>query len=347
MVFRLVDLCVETTLPTNAVCDSDFFSLDGIIRIVRDVLLSNKSKFKFNYSLDEWVISFLMYNPSSLYFILLSLTASLCVNIFMRWLFILLLPGIVASFLVQHFWFLLLISLVLTNLLLGYLLLVNMRVYKNRRFHSKGPFRRCKGVVQFKPEDSSKGDCFKAPTSTFVYRKKPSKAGPAEPFMHDELLTSGSNPDRMYVRKLFNPSFIFDSPSPPSSLTPLGQHPTLSAMFNMNPSPYSSFKKPSTPSSSLGRNPDTPTFIPREIPPVPLSTFKTEVFPSKFSSPNPTFLANSPWSNPTSILPPPPYPFAPTNFSPQGRGLSPFNKWLRIFYITGKPYSECASYVNK
>ena len=265
----------------------------------------------------------------------------------MRWLFILLLPDIVASFLIQHSWLLLLIFLVLTNWLLDYLLLVNMRVYKNRRFHSKGPFRRRKGVVQFKPEDSSKGDCFKAPTSTFVYRKKPLKAGPAEPFMHDELLTSGSNPDRMHVRKLFNPSFIFDSPSPPSGSTPFGQHPTLSAMFNMNPSPYSSFKKPSTPSSSLGRNPDTPTFTPREIPPVPLSNFKTEVFPLRFSSPNPTFLANSSWSTPTSVLPSPPYPLAPTNFSPQGRGLSPFNKWFRIFYITGEPYLECASYVNK
>ena len=222
-----------------------------------------------------------------------------------------------------------------------------MRVYKNRRFHSKGPFRRRSGVVQFKQENSSKGDCFKAPTSTFVYRKKLLKAGPAEPFMHDELLVSGANPDRMHVKRLFNPSFIFDSPPSPSGSASRGQHPILSAMSNMNPSPYSTFKKPSTPSSSLGRNPEESTPILREILSASSSVPETKVSSPRFPFPNPTFFSNSPWSNPTGILPSPPYPFVSTNFSYQGRGLSPFNKWFRIFYITGEPYSECASYVNK
>ena len=158
---------------------------------------------------------------------------------------------------------------------------------------------------------------------------------------------SEANPDRMHVRRLFNPSFIFDSPPSPSGSASHGPHPILSAMSNMNPSPYSTFKKPSTPSSSVGRNPEAPTPILREILSVTSPVLQTKVSPSQFPFSNPTFFSNSPWSNPTNILPSPPYPFVSTNFSYQGRGLSPFNRWFRIFYITREPLLECASYVSK
>ena len=160
--------------------------------------------------------------------------------------------------------------------------------------------------------------------------------------MHDELLVSGANPDRMHVKRLFNPSFIFDSPPSPSGSASRGQHPILSAMSNMNPSPYSTFKKPSTPSSSLGRNPEESTPILREILSASSSVPETKVSSPRFPFPNPTFFSNSPWSNPTGILPSPPYPFVSTNFSYQGRGLSPFNKWFRnILYHRGTLLRMC------
>ena len=53
MVIQLVGMSVGITLPIEACCDPNFFSLNGITRIVKNVIQANKAKFKFNYPVDE------------------------------------------------------------------------------------------------------------------------------------------------------------------------------------------------------------------------------------------------------------------------------------------------------
>ena len=51
MVSHLVDMCVKINLPIDVMTDPDFFSLEGITRIVRSILQANSDN--FNYSLNE------------------------------------------------------------------------------------------------------------------------------------------------------------------------------------------------------------------------------------------------------------------------------------------------------
>ena len=51
MVSHLVDMCVKINLPIDAMTNPDFFSLEGIIRIVRSILQANSDS--FNYSFNE------------------------------------------------------------------------------------------------------------------------------------------------------------------------------------------------------------------------------------------------------------------------------------------------------
>ena len=51
MVSHLVDMCVKINLPIDAMIDPDFFSLEGIVWIVRSILQANSDH--FNYSLNE------------------------------------------------------------------------------------------------------------------------------------------------------------------------------------------------------------------------------------------------------------------------------------------------------
>ena len=51
MVSHLVDMCVKINLPIDAMTDPDFFSIEGIIRIVRSILQANSDS--FNYSFNE------------------------------------------------------------------------------------------------------------------------------------------------------------------------------------------------------------------------------------------------------------------------------------------------------
>ena len=53
MVIQLVGMSVGITLPIEACCDPNFFSLNGVTQIVKNVIQANKAKFKFNYPVDE------------------------------------------------------------------------------------------------------------------------------------------------------------------------------------------------------------------------------------------------------------------------------------------------------
>ena len=71
-----------------------------------------------------------------------------------------------------------------------------MRVYQNRRFHSKGPFRRCNHHLNL--EDAT----LKAPSPSNV-PKRLSRAKPPEKFTGDEILSSPINPERVEVFSYF------------------------------------------------------------------------------------------------------------------------------------------------
>ena len=77
-----------------------------------------------------------------------------------------------------------------------------MRVYQNRRFHSKGPFRWRSHHLNL--EDAT----LKAPSPSNT-PKRFSGAKPPERFTDDEILSSPSNPERDEVQRLFNPDLDF------------------------------------------------------------------------------------------------------------------------------------------
>ena len=81
-----------------------------------------------------------------------------------------------------------------------------MRVYQNRRFHSKGPFRWCNRHSN--PEDA----ILKAPSPNNTH-KRFSRAKPPERFTGDEILSSPINPERVQVQRLFNPDLDFSPDS--------------------------------------------------------------------------------------------------------------------------------------
>ena len=74
-----------------------------------------------------------------------------------------------------------------------------MRVYRNRRFCSKGPFRQRNRHSN--PEDAT----LKAPSPSNA-SKRLSGAKPPEKFTSDEILSSPMNPERVEVQRLFNPN---------------------------------------------------------------------------------------------------------------------------------------------
>ena len=51
MVSHLVDMCVKINLPIDAMTNPDFFSLEGITRIVRSIFQAKSNN--FNYSFNE------------------------------------------------------------------------------------------------------------------------------------------------------------------------------------------------------------------------------------------------------------------------------------------------------
>ena len=53
MVIQLVGMSLGITLSIEAYCDPNFFSLNGVTQIVKNVIQANKAKFKFNYPVDE------------------------------------------------------------------------------------------------------------------------------------------------------------------------------------------------------------------------------------------------------------------------------------------------------
>ena len=128
-----------------------------------------------------------------------------------------------------------------------------MRVYKNRRFHSKGPFRWRNHSSN--PEDA----IFKAPSPSNT-SKRFFRAKLPERFTGDEILSSPINPERIEVQRLFNPDLDFTpiSTNVPTSLS----FPILSGILNTNPSFSSSHA-----SASLGRNPGLIYPKPVHIPP--------------------------------------------------------------------------------
>ena len=73
-----------------------------------------------------------------------------------------------------------------------------MRVYQNRRFCSKGPFRQCSCHLNL--EDAT----LKAPSPNNA-PKRFSRAKPLERFTGDEILSSPSNPERVEVQRTFQP----------------------------------------------------------------------------------------------------------------------------------------------
>ena len=101
-----------------------------------------------------------------------------------------------------------------------------MRVYQNRRFCSKGPFRRRNHHSN--PEDAT----LKAPSPSNV-SKRLSRAKPPEKFTSDKILLSSMNPKRVEVQRLFNPNLDF-SPISTNTLTS-SSFPILSGMLNTNP----------------------------------------------------------------------------------------------------------------
>ena len=189
-----------------------------------------------------------------------------------------------------------------------------MRVYQNRRFHSKGPFRQCNHHTN--PEDAT----LKAPSPSNV-PKRLSRAKPPEKFTSDEILLSSMNPERVEVQRLFNPNLDF---SPISTNTlPSSSFPILSGMLNTNPN-FSSLCI----SASLSRNPEL-------------------IYPRPFHIPPPSFTAPVPFPcmniaidpNRISLFSKPPY-------SATSR-ISPFNHWFKISFVTRNPHLECANYVNR
>ena len=139
-----------------------------------------------------------------------------------------------------------------------------MRVYQNRRFHSKGLFRRHN--CHSNPEDTT----LKAPSPNNT-PKRFSRAKPPERFTSDEILSSPSNPEQVEVQRLFNPDLDF-SPISTNTLTS-SSFPILSGMLNTNPN----FSSPHI-SASLSRNPEL--IYPRPV----------HISPPSFSAPVP-FLA--------------------------------------------------------
>ena len=189
-----------------------------------------------------------------------------------------------------------------------------MRVYQNRRFCSKGPFRWCSCHLNL--EDAT----LKAPSPSNV-PKRLSRAKPPEKFTGDEILSSPINPERVEVQRLFNPDLDF-SPISTNTLTS-SSFPILSGMLNTNPN----FSSPRI-SASLSRNPEL-------------------IFPRPVHIPPPSFTAPVPFPcmniaidpNRISLFSKPPY-------SATSR-ISPFNHWFRISFVTRNPYLECANYVNR
>ena len=189
-----------------------------------------------------------------------------------------------------------------------------MRVYQNRRFHSKGPLRQCSCHLNF--EDAT----LKAPSPNNA-PKRFSRVKPPERFISDEILSSPSNPERVEVQRLFNPNLDF-SPISTNTLTS-SSFPILSGMLNTHPN----FSSPHI-SASLSRNPELIHPRPVHIPP---PSFTAPVpFPCMNIAINP---------NRISLFSKPPH-------SATSR-ISPFNHWFRISFVTRNPYLECANYVNR
>ena len=189
-----------------------------------------------------------------------------------------------------------------------------MRVYQNRRFHSKGPFRQCNR------HSNSEGATLKAASPSNA-PKGLSIAKPPEKFTGDEILSSPINPERVEVQRFFNPDLHF-SPISTNALT-FSSFPILSGILNTNPS----FSSPHV-SASLGRNPER--IYPRPV----------HIPPPSFSAPVPFPCMNIAIDpNRISLFSKPPY-------SATSR-ISPFNHWFRISFVTRNPYLECANYVNR
>ena len=157
-----------------------------------------------------------------------------------------------------------------------------MRVYQNRRFRSKGPFRRHSHNLNL--EDAT----LKAPSPSNVPRAKP-----PEKFTGDEILSSPINPERVEVQRLFNPDLDF-SPISTNILTS-SSFPILSGMLNTNPN----FSSPRI-SASLSRNPEliypTPVHIPPPscTAPVPFPCMNIAIDPNRISLfPKPPYSATS------------------------------------------------------
>ena len=189
-----------------------------------------------------------------------------------------------------------------------------MRVYQNRRFSSKGPFR------WHNRHPNSEDATLKAPCPSNA-PKGLSRAKPPEKFTSDEILSSPMNPDQVEVQRFLNPDLDF-SPISTNTLTS-SNFPILSGMLNTN----SNFSSPHI-SASLSRNPEL-------------------IFPRPVHIPPPSFTAPVPFPcmniaidpNRISLFSKPPY-------SATSR-ISPFNHWFRISFVTRNPYLECANYVNR
>ena len=173
-----------------------------------------------------------------------------------------------------------------------------MRVYQNRRFRSKGPFRWCSHHLNL--EDAT----LKAPSPSNV-PKRLSRAKPPERFTGDEILSSPINPERVEVQRLFNPDLDF-SPISTNTLTS-SSFPILSGMLNTNPN----FSSPCI-SASLSRNPELIYPRPAHIPPpsftapVPFPCMNIAIDPNRISL------------------------FSKPSYSATSR-ISPFNHWFRDF----------------
>ena len=189
-----------------------------------------------------------------------------------------------------------------------------MRVYQNRRFRSKGPFRWRNHYLN--PE----GATLKAPSPSNV-PKRFSRAKLPEKFTGDEILSSPINPECVEVQRFFNPNLDF-SPISTNALTS-SSFPILSGILNTNPSISSPYV-----SASLGRNPELIYPRPVHIPP---PSFSAAVpFPCMNIAIDP---------NRVSLFSKPPY-------SATSR-ISPFNHWFRLSFVTRNPYLECTNYVNR
>ena len=128
-----------------------------------------------------------------------------------------------------------------------------MRVYQNRRFRSKGPFR-------WRNRHSNSEDATLKALCPSNAPKRLSRAKPPEKFTDDEILSSSMNPDGVEVQRFFNPDLNF-SPISTNTLTS-SSFPILSGMLNTN----SNFSSPHI-SASLSRNPELIHPRPVHIPP--------------------------------------------------------------------------------